>query len=372
MNGFKVRDVWESFDRKFNASDTRKGRRIAADEFTKTMLGAIENKKMAWRDVSFRGLYEGLVVAQDLQEDIDSSAFPNVLSKLISKKIIDAFEAYPKNGLNLVTVVPSSLKQELVVGWTSVGQISQVKEKEAYGQVTPPDEKFVKINNSKYGGLLDITEEVIKFDQTQQYLQRASMLGERGAQYQDKLIMRGIIDADSTVYNLGSLYAGISSTGGTYGNAYNGANSALGTTGWQQAHFNLHTMTDETGEPIWVSSDRPILVCPPNLVPTAVKLRQGDFGNIGTANLDVNVAQNMFDIVENIYIPNPKTATDWYYGSFKRQFQWNEIFPLQVFSRSGQETDDGFKRDVVMQFKVRFYGGIGATETRYVIKNAGA
>jgi hypothetical protein len=368
MNGFKVRDVWESFDRKFNASDTRRGRNIAADEFAKAMLGSIENKKMGWRDVSFRGLHEGLVVAQDLQEDIDSSAFPNVLSKLISKKIIDAFDAYPKNGLNLVTVVPSSLKQELVVGWTSVGQISQVPEKDAYPQVTPPDEKFVKINNAKYGGLLDITEEVIKFDQTQQYLQRASMLGERGGQYQDKLILQGLIDKNSTVYNLGQLYK----TDNSNSNYYSGASSALGTTGWQQAHFGLHSATDETGEPIWVSGDRPILMCAPNLVPTAMKLRQGDFGNIGTANLDVNVAQNMFDIVENIYIANPTTATDWYYGSFKRQFQWNEIFPLQVFSRSGQETDDGFKRDIVMQFKVRFYGGIGATETRYCVKNAGA
>lgn len=365
MNGFKVRDVWESFDRKFNASETRKGRNIAANEFAKSMLSAIENKKMTWRDVSFRGLHEGLVVAQDLQEDIDSSAFPNVLSKLISKKIIDAFEAYPKNGLNLVQVVPSSLKQELVVGWTAVGQISQVNEKDAYQQVSPPDEKFVKINNTKYGGLLDITEEVIKFDQTQQYLQRASMLGERGGQYQDKLIMEGLIDKNSTSYNLTTLYSSGNS------NYLSGASSALGTTGWQNAHFTLHTKTDEASQPIWVASDRPILMCAPNLMPTAIKLRQGDFGNIGTANLDVNVAQNMFDIVENIYISNPTTATDWYYGSFKRQFQWNEIFPLQVFSRSGQETDDGFKRDVVMQFKVRFYGGIGATETRYVYKNAG-
>ena len=113
MNGFKVRDVWESFDRKFNASDTKKGRNIAAREFGNTMLKAIEEKKMDWRDVSFRGLWEGLVVSQDLQEDIDSSAFPNVLSKLISKKIIDAFDAYPQQGLKLVTVVPSSKFQTL-------------------------------------------------------------------------------------------------------------------------------------------------------------------------------------------------------------------------------------------------------------------
>lgn len=367
MNGFRIRDTWEQFERKFNPSDTKKGRRTAAEQFGSTMLAAIANKKMGWRDVSFRGLHEALVVSQDLQEDIDSSAFPNVLSKLISKKIIDAFQAYPINGLNLVTVVPSSLKQELVVGWTSVGQISQVNEKDSYQQVTPPDEKFVKINNTKYGGLLDITEEVIKFDQTQQYLQRAQMLGERGAQYQDKLIMEGIIDKNSNVYNLGQLYP----TNNSNSNYYSGGSSALGTSAWQTTHFGLHAQTDESGQPIWVMGDRPILMCGPGLMPTAMKLRQGDFGNIGSANLDVNVAQNMFDIVENIYITSPTTATEWHYGSFKRQFQWNEIFPLQVFSRSGQETDDGFKRDVVMQIKVRFYGGIGATETRYTVKNAG-
>lgn len=371
MKGLAIREVWESFERKFNPSETKKGRAVANREFASKVMGLFEAKKLDYRDVSFKDLYENLVRAQDLEEAYDASAMPIILANLISKKIIDAYEAYPQNGLKLVQVVPSSLREEVVVGWTAVGQLSEVKEDDEYEEAIPPDEKYVRIAHKKYGKLVSVTEEIIKFDQTQQFLNRAGMIGERGAQFLDKTIMRGILDRDSTVYNKGALYTGASATGGTRGNYFSGAASALGTSGWELIHFNLHTKTDEVSEPIWVSSDRPNMIVPPNLVPTAIKLRQGDYGNIGTANLDTNVAQNMFDIVESVYFSNLTTGTEWHYGSFKRQFQWDEIFPLQVFSRSGQETEDGFKRDVVQQFKVRFYGGIGATDYRYASKSDG-
>ncbi len=372
MKGLAIRDVWESFDRKFNASDSRKGRALANREFAGKIKELMEAKKLDYRDFSFKELWENLVVSQDLTEAYDSSGMPNILANLISKKIIDAYEAYPQNGLKLVSVVPSSLKEELVVGWTALGQLSEVKEGDEYEENIPPDEKFVKIVHKKYGKLVSVTEETIKFDQTQQFLNRCNMIGSRGAQFLDKTIMRGVIDYSSNVYNKGALYDTASSTGGTYGNAWTGADTALGTTGWEKAHFTLHERTDEQGEPIWVAGDRPYLMVPPRKVPTAIKLRQGDYGNIGTANLDVNVAQNMFDIIENVYYSSLTTTTVWHYGAFNRQFQWDEIFPLQVFTRSGQQTEEGFKRDIVQQFKVRLYGGIGATDYRFVNQMAGA
>lgn len=372
MKGLAIRDVWESFDRKYNASDTRKGRALANREFSGKIKELMEAKKLDYRDFSFKELWENLVVAQDLTEAYDSSGMPNILANLISKKIIDAYDDYPQNGLKLVEVVPSSLKEELVVGWTAMGQLSEVKEGDEYEENIPPDEKFVRIVHKKYGKLLSVTEETIKFDQTQQFLNRASRIGARGAQFLDKTIMRGILDADSNVYNKGSLYAAGSATGGTYGNAWTGANTALGSTGWELAHFTLHERTDEQSEPIWVAGDRPNMIVPPRLMAKAIKLRQGDYGNIGTANLDVNVAQNMFDIVESVYFPSLTSTTAWLYGAFNRQFQWDEIFPLQVFTRSGQQTEEGFKRDIIQQFKVRLYGGIGATDYRYVQYMAGA
>lgn len=372
MKGLAIREVWESFDRKYNPSDDKKGRAIASREFSSKLMSLIESKKLRWNDVSFKDLWENLVVSQDLEEAYDSSAMPIILAQLISKKIIDAYEAYPQQGLKLVEVVPSSLREEVVVGWTAVGTLSEVKENDLYEEAIPPDEKYVRIIHKKYGKLLSVTEETIKFDQTQQFLKRASSIGERGAQFLDKTIMRGILDRDTNVYNKGSLYAAASSTGGTYGNAWTGADTALGSAGWEKAQYTLHERTDEQSEPIWVAGDRPQMVVSPRQVPTAMKLRNGEYGNIGTANLDVNVAQNMFDIVESVYFASLTTNTSWLYGSFKRQFQWDEIFPLQVLSRSGQDTEDGFKRDVVQQFKVRLYGGIGATDYRYVNQMAGA
>jgi len=132
MKGLAIRDVWESFDRKYNSSDTRKGRALANQQFAGKIKELMEAKKLDYRNFSFKELWEELVVAQDLEEAYDSSGMPNILSNLISKKIIEAYEDYPQNGLKLVEVVPSSLKEELVVGWTALGQLSEVKEGDEY------------------------------------------------------------------------------------------------------------------------------------------------------------------------------------------------------------------------------------------------
>ncbi|HQR08373.1 MAG TPA: hypothetical protein PLN21_16205 [Gemmatales bacterium] len=58
-------------------------------------------------------------------------------------------------------------------------------------------------------------------------------------------------------------------------------------------------------------------------------------------------------------------------GDFPRQFIWKEIWPVQVFRQAAQE-GDGFDRDVVAWFKVRYYGGINALDHRYVLKMIGA
>ena len=356
----RIKEIAESFERKFNPSETLDGRRTAHRMLGEEVKKLVEEKKLDPMKVSFKVLWEQLVSERGLDEQIASSAFPTIAGEIISSVIIQAYQGFPKNGDKLVRTVPTRLKTSQIVGWKAIGKVEQVNERQPYGQVTPPDEKTVTIQNKKYGGLMDLTKEAVFFDQTGELIDRARGLGEEGARFREEIIMNTVCDVNGTSLSGGILYSG--------GNSNLLTSNPLGTTGWENAHVELMSKVDDaTGKPIWVFGDRPIMIVPTGLFPLSWKLQQNEYGPQGTANLDRNMAQNMFDVVVNPYLT--KASTDWWYGGFVRQFRWEEVWPLEVFTRVGQDTEEGFKQDVIQQFKVSFYGGCGAQDTRYTLEN---
>ncbi len=365
MKAYAIRDIYESFNRKHNAGDTVGGRATANREFSKAVMGLVEAKKVTAADFSFKELFEALVTSQNLEEALTSSAFPNISSQIISSVMIEAYQLWPKLGLSMVRVVPSRLKTSLVVGWKSIGVIREVKESEDYLENTPPDEKSVSIPNFKYGGLMSLTKEDIFFDRTGELVNRARGIGEEAARFQDQLIMEGMFDKNSNVYNKGQLFPSNNSKT----NYHSGAGSVLSTNGFEASYIALLKKVDETSRKIWVMSDKMQLMCPPDLEPQAFKLKNNQYGPANTAlGNDVNFAMNKFDIVVNPYMTS---TTAWLLGAFKRQFRWEEVWPVETFSRVGQDSEDGFKRDVIQQFKCSLYGGVGADDFKYVEYNAG-
>ena len=335
-------------------------KRAAHLEMGKQVRGLIEGKKLDPNRVSFQGLFEQLVTRKGLEENLSSSAFPVISSEIISSVIIAAYQGFPKSGDKLVRTVPSKLKVSNIAGWKAIGVIRKVNEREPYGQVTPPDEKTITIKNYKYGGLMDLTKESIFFDQTGELLNNARQLGEEGARFREEIIMNKVCDVLADALGGADLYSA--------GNSNLLTTNPLGTAGWENAHVSLMDKKDDTtGKPIWVYGERPIMLVSAGNWPLAEKLRGNEYGPQGTANLDINLARNMFDIVVNPYLT--KATTTWWYGGFNRQFRWEEVWPLETYTRVGQDTEEGFKADIIQQFKVSLYGGCGAADTRYVFEN---
>lgn len=350
----------EAYESKYNPGDTTKGRRIAHREIGEHVRRLMSEGKINRGSLSFRALYEQTVTSQDLEENLSSSAFPIIAGEIISSVIIEKYQAFPKNGDKLTRTVPSKLKVSQIPGWKAIGKIRKVNEREPYGQVVPPDEKNVTIKNFKRGGMLDLTKESLFFDQTGQLLDDASDLGEEAARDREEIIMNAVVDLNSQSLSNAELYSG--------GNLNLLTGNSLGTAGWENTHVSLIDKKDDnTQKPIWVFGEKPILLVPSGLFPIAWKLANNEYGPQGTANLDKNMAQNMFDIVVNPYLT--KASTTWWYGGFKRQFRWEEVWPLETFTRVGQDTQEGFSKDVIQQFKVSLYGGCGASDTRYVYEN---
>jgi hypothetical protein len=277
--------------------------------------------------------------------------------------MIDGYQEFPKDVEKLCRTVPSKLKTSRVVGWSAIGFVQQVNEKEEYPEIIPPDEKMQTIKNLKYGGLLSLTREDLFFDQTGELVDRARMIGQRGAQKRAALIFGAVCDGSGTAAN-GTALSGAALYASGNSNLI-GANP-LANAGWEAARKKLLDQTDEQGEPIWVMGDRPLMIVGSTLLATAEKLQKGEHGDLGTANLDVNLAQGQFDIVINPYLPS---TSSWWYGAPARQIRWEEVWPLETFTRVGQDTEVGFNADLIQQFKLSFYGGAGAADYRYVIES---
>lgn len=355
-----------------NGWESRKGREVAHANIASRVRKVIRNadgtlNEGLIRRTNFEELYKKLVEDLDLAEapgGLTSSAFPVIAGEMISSVIVDAYQSFPKNGLKLVRVVPSKRKVSQIAGWKAIGRLGRVNERENYPEVNPPTEKWFAINNVKHGGLLTLTRESLTFDQTNELIDRASQIGEEAARTQDEIILNTVTGRNADSYNP----QGVATTLYSGGNGNLNTTNPLGTTGWETADQALTAQVDDnTGKPIWVFGDMPMMIVPVALKHTAWKLRNNDRGDLGTANLDRNPAQNAFDFIIDPYAAGGNT--DWYYGSFKRQFRWEEIWPVETYTRVGQDTEEGFKADVIQQFKVSFYGGCGAVETRYVSKN---
>lgn len=354
-------DLVEAYQRKFNPSENRAGMLAANREIGEAVRVALVEKKLDANAVSFRHLWEALKVEKILQEgaNLVSSAFPTITGQIISKTMIDAYDAFPTDAEALVRTVSSRMKVSRVVGWTPIGSIEMVLEKQDYPEVAPPAEKVQTIKNYKYGGLLSLTKEDLFFDQTGELLDRARQIGTEGARYKQELIFAAVSDINGTALSGADLY-----------NAGNGnliTANPLSTDGWEAARAAMLAKKDERNRPIWVMGDRPKLIIPPGLLTTAEKLKMNQYGPIGTANLDVNRAQNAFDIVMNPYWTANQTT--WWYGAPTRQFRWEEVWPLETYTRVGQDTEEGFKADVIQQFKCSFYGGAGAVDTKWVTQS---
>lgn len=361
-------ELAEAFQKKFNPAGSDQGRRVANREIGNKVTELLEAKKLDPMKVSFKALYEALVgpiSSKELSEaaNLTSSAFPNIAGQIISKVLIDGYQQFPKDVDKLCRTVPSKLKKSLVVGWSAIGFVQQVNERQGYPEIVPPDEKKQTIANLKYGGLLSLTREDIFFDQTGELVDRARMIGERGAQKRAALIFAAVCDGSGTPSG-GTALSGAALY--TSGNKNLKTANPIGTAGWEAARKALLDMVDEQGEPIWVMGDRPLLIVGSTLLATAEKLQKNEHGDLGTANLDTNLAQGQFDVVINPYLPS---TSSWWYGAPQRQIRWEEVWPLETFTRVGQDTEEGFNSDVIQQFKLSFYGGAGAADYRYVIEN---
>ncbi len=329
------------------------------------------------------------------EADLGTNLFQTVTGALIARRVIDAYnQADGFIGDQLVTVEPSSVKNERMAGFTAAQGPKEVLEGQPYEEASFAD-KYVTTVESKKGRIVSVTEEAVHFDQTNELLRRAAMIGQATRLEREKTIVRGCIDADyvastSGVYRPSGTLEQLYPTDGSnrnyigVGNTTSGSpfNAVRALADWTDLDFVLRFHATqvkddrhgpESGEPIvWMPR---IMLVPKNKELTALRIVTATtvtkLTGTDTQRTEFrNPFGGVYQVLASPFVDNV-SVDDWYLGDFKRQFIWKEIWPVQVF-RQTREDDAGFERDVVARYKVRYYGGINALDERHVVKVDGA
>lgn len=363
-------------------------------------LGDRTVPRMHAEDFSLRALFEGLVgpveehlsFAKDglgfqemgnVSEAVATGAFPSAVGQLVSTMVIDGYEDDSGFiGDQLVQRMPSRLRNERIVGFTSLQGPKEVIEGQAYEESTF-SEKYVASRETKRGRLLSITEEAIFFDQTNSVLDRARQIGYYARQERERRIIRAVIDADSgeAVYQPQGVAEALYSAGNN--NLLTTATPLVDWTDIQEV-LTFHALnvaddreTDDNmgGQPI-VWMPRILLTATENAGVAARIVSATQFGGGATDMVTGNPLETLTPGLRSLSSPFIDQATDgdqwddpsdWLIGDFQRQFKYKEIWPLQTL-RAPAQNQEQFERDIVVRFKIREYGDVLATDEKYVVR----
>lgn len=321
---------------------------------------------------------------KELSEAVNTSQFPIITGELISKKIMDSYDAYPKVADELVTTMPSKLQIDKVPGLWLKGTLEDVQEGHDYPHAADMEEEYVQVAGTKRGLILDITEEAVMFDQTGSILMKAGRMGDKLAQDREDKVLYCIQDATVSGVNYYVWYPAGTRTALYRASNAASANVAGGTiyanqvtdaladyTDIQAALDLFALMKDNDGKHIRVMPK--ILLVPLKLETMATRLISNEFlpgTTTGVGYNEKNPFWNKFKVIATPHIDDVSN-NDWYIGDPKRQFVEKVVIPLQIQVRRDKTNDLSWERDIKASYKVRHFTQPFTVDHRFFVKSTG-
>jgi hypothetical protein len=386
---------------------------VEAERITERFLAKFDEKnadgtyKQDIPSWEVKGIWEALKGADyladrdpnDLRESMGTSSFPQAVSGLVAKQVRRSYDEYSLSrklvGDRLVTVKPTAKKTEKVLRFKAHPLLRRVDEGEDI-QPFETGENYFGYRTCRFGRGIDITEDMVMFDQTESIWDHAKSLGNAAAISKEYLILHGIMDlqgshamskpdtdavtyvyypsdAATSLYSA-SLPTGISNSGNTFTNAL------ADWTDLQAAAQRLHNFLDDDPEKLTdLSSNTGKRIIPPvdcvALVPLA--LREKMFQILGSdrtafdANNSVNPAGRGGPLYGEFHwspLLDDQSTTSWFYGAFKEQFEYREVFPFRLSGMNRADSLELMKRGVYAWVQGEFYAGLAAMDNKFVVR----
>lgn len=321
--------------------------------------------------------------ANPLLEEVRSQAFTDVTQAVIINKVIEHYRQVPMVLDQLVTPVPSDLREETYAGFGASDGPDKVPEGQEYPETGFTDLVTRGPEPDKWGRALYITAEAIKFDRTGRLMGQAGNLGRRMAYNREEQGLYAIQDGAAS-YCFYPKVAGVPTRSALYHDATAGGdwyvvNDNLGGSNGLTDYANIDTawqlmqaMKDDKGH--LVPTVPNVLLCHPSKKSAAIfallgKTQLRTQSSVVLAQLGASVVNELVGNLALIVSPfvgskAGGTDTDWYIGDPKSQFVEQVIFPVQAIDLPGIP-----RRDILQGWAVRRKSRVWATTDVFVIKN---
>jgi len=332
--------------------------------------------------------------SKEVAEAISSTAFPTLMTKVISPIIFDEMEIELGDAGKLVTERNATRPQENMLGFLGLDDLSLVPEQMPYPEIEF-GEKKIQIKMDKFGGIVSMTREAILFDQTGDLADKGKKIGElAGAKRHRHIIEKAIdaaVNATGESANTGLKYDGTSYR--IYNTAHDGTGTGSENVDGQVNNNYLSTQTFGTAAlklaysyfgKLTNSKSRNISTAYPTqlLVPAYLYI-EADQALSSPLNYDTAnnaVTPSKFRGLQVLTSPWIDAATapagctagitniSWYLGNFPKQLYWLWAWKPAVDTQTAS-SDSSFDRDIVMRTKLSYFGGCGHVDYRFTQRN---
>lgn len=326
--------------------------------------------------------------------DVDSTLFPQITSQLLFSEVRQSFMAEANVFSPLIPTVPSVLKgTEIVPAVTNINpnDMEVVPELEEYPSLGVTEEYFTIAAKAKRGGKIAISKEAVLLTQRggvgNVVAMKAAAVGKAlGQNKEDRNIDVFIGQANANNYIRNGTGTNTYLTGGAYIN--NQANTPLND--WsdvEQAELLFVNILDpNTSQPL--EFDAKHLVVTPwkahiaRRILAASQTRSVENLTTDATFPETTVGPNPlmgagYQLVtsKRLYrriLAGPEATpanaqAGWWLGAIDEAFAYYEIWPVTVVQR-GPDSQDGFNRDIELQFKASEFGVAMSREPRKIVR----
>jgi hypothetical protein len=300
---------------------------------------------------------------KSLREVASTSQFPALLKDGLKTILYDAFNQTATTFQDWCLMAPSTHQTETYMKSSTFGTLPRVDELEAYPEIDAALETPATVENHKYGGVFSVSEEMLRWEQTNIIRQKPAALGAAAKQTLEELAI-GII---TTTGN----YTATTSDN-QIGN--NTATTTFSGAGLQLAYSTIATMFDrKSGRPLNIMPDT--LIVAPGIEWVAKKLLFADTlvraGGNTTAEVWGSDQSNPFrgtirNLIVSPYLGIKGTKYGWVLMKARMPVVYQEVEPLQLLiedTRGHQDNEGYFVYDKI-RYRVRVWAGFGMVETR--------
>lgn len=291
------------------------------------------------------------------REAATTGDFPNLLRSDYQDILLSAYGSVEQPLMSLADVVTSTRESETYRGLTAIQDIyTEVPEGSEYGEILLSEKTVVTITNKKYGGLIAVTDEMIRYAKLAEFSRLGSLLGESLAK--------------NVEYQIGAVIENTSNT-----TAATGAPLTLNRANLETVvnQFKKLTATAADGTSVKLGLVPDTLLVPPDLEYEAKRLMQSTLIP-GSANNDVNVLKSSLNIVISHYLTS---TTAWYVlkkgwaNGLKVQKVIGPPPELSVQDVKGSNLPDSSFRYDKLTYKARMLFGVGVIDSNFCISSAG-